>query len=334
MWCWTRVAVAAGCAVVALAACGSEHAGQSQSALTTRASAAESPAQRAAADAVSLLAAFRPPAGATQSGPLTVPVLAQEDQPIPSDVVTRTRWYRAPGQPLAVLAWVTEHCPSGLMLAGSGGQGWIPVRCGSARQLPQPRLAGIRPGTHFPPVWDDMFSGAAGELEVSVAADGPGKVAIRLDAQAAWLPARPAAERLPAAARVVTITHVPGSEPQPAGDAPVTITNPPLVARIAAIVDALPVFPPGIASCLLSDGSGMRLTFRATPSGPALAEVTAQTDGCESVAVTIGGKSMPTLAQSASLQQQVATVVGLHWPAGQLPAGRATPTAAPTAMTP
>jgi hypothetical protein len=216
-------------------------------------------------------------------------------------------------------------------LTGSGGEGWMPVRCGSARQLPQPRLPGIRPGTHFPPVWDDMFSGAAGELEVSVAADGPGEVAIRVDAQATWLPARPAAERVPAAAQVVTITHLPGSEPQPAGDAPVTITNPATVARIAAIVDALPVFPPGIASCPLSDGSAMRLTFRATPSGPALAVAIAQTDGCGSVAVTIGGKSMPTLAQSASLQQQVATVAGLHWPAAQLPAGPMQPAAAPTA---
>lgn len=325
---------AAGCAVVALAACGSEHVGQSQSAPTTGAAAAESPAQRAAAGAVSMLAAFRPPTGATQTGPLTVAALAQVDQPMSSDVVTRTRWYRAPGQPLAVLAWVTEHCPSGMTLAGSGGQGWIPVRCGSARQLPQPRLPGIGPSTRVPPVWDDMFSGAAGELEVSVAADGPGEVAIRLDARATWLPARPAAERVPAAAQVVTITHVPGSEPQPAGDAPVTMTNPAMVARIAAIVDALPVFPPGITSCPLSDGSGMRLTFRATPSGPALAVVTAQTDGCESVAVTIGGKSMPTLAQSASLQQQVATMAGLHWPAGQLPAGPTTPTAHPTAMMP
>jgi hypothetical protein len=326
---------AAGCAIVALAACGSEHAGQSQSGQTAAASAAQSPAQRAAADAVSMLAAFRPPAGATQTGPLTVAALAQAVQPLQlqQDVVTRTRWYRAPGQPLSVLAWVTEHCPSGLTLAGSGGQGWLPVRCGSARQLPQPRLPGIRPGTHFSPVWDDMFSGAAGQLEVSVAADGPGEVAIKVDAQVIWLPARSAAERVPAAAQVVTITHVPGSEPQPAGDAPVTITNPAMVARIAATVDALPVSPPGIMSCPLSDGSGMRLTFRATTSGPALAVVTAQTDGCESVAVTIGGKSMPTLAQSASLQQQVATAAGLHWPAGQLPAGPTTPTAAPTAST-
>jgi hypothetical protein len=74
--------------------------------------------------------------------------------------------------------------------------------------------------------------------------------------------------------------------------------------------------------------------MRGAGGGPALAVVTAQTDGCESVAMTIGGKPMPTLAQSASLQQQVATVAGLHTPARQLPAGPATPTAAPTAMMP
>ena len=64
---------------------------------------------------------------------------------------------------------------------------------------------------HFPAVWDDTFSSAAGELLVSVADDGPGKVAIRVDAQAIWLPAGPAAERVPATAKVVTIIHVPGS---------------------------------------------------------------------------------------------------------------------------
>jgi hypothetical protein len=312
-----------------LAACGSERAGPI--AATAAAPAAASPAQRAAADAVSLLAAFRPPPGATRADPLKVALLAQVDEPMSPDLVTRTRWYLAPGQPLAVLAWVTVHCSSGMTLAGASGQGWIPARCGSVRQLREPRLPGMRPGMHFPPVWDDMFSAAAGELLVSVAGDGPGKVAIRVDAQVMWLPAKPAAERVPAAAKIVTITHVRGSQPQQAGDVPVTITDPAKVARIAAIVDGLPVFPPGIMFCPLSDGSGMRLTFRATLSGPALAVVTAATGGCGAVAVTIGDKPMPTLDRPASFQQQVATIAGLPWPAGQLPGAPTTPAAAPTA---
>jgi hypothetical protein len=281
-----------------------------------------------------MLAAFRPPPDATRTGPLAVALLARVSQPMSPDLVTRTRWYRAPGAPLAVLAWITEHCPAGMTLSGSGGAGWIPARCGSARQLrPPPAAPGMpRSGLHFPPVWDDTFSGAAGELMVSVAADGPGMVAVRVDAQVVWLPAKPAGERVPATARVVTITHVPGSGPQPAGDAPVTVTDPATVARIAAVIDRLPVYPPGIRFCPLDDGSGMRLTFRAAISGPALAVVTAQSGGCGTVAVTIGGKPMPALGQAASMQQQVAAIAGLHWPAGQVPSDSATtPAAAPTA---
>jgi hypothetical protein len=326
---WTAAVAAA--MIVVLAACGSERVGPVVAA--TAAAAAVSPAQRAAADAASLLAAFRPPPGATRTEPLTVAVLAQVDQPLSRDLVTRTRWYLAPGKPLTVLAWVTEHCPSGLTLVGAGGEGWSPARCGSARQLPQPRLPGMRPGLRFPAVWDDLFSNPAGELVVSVAANGPGRVAIRVDAQVLWLPAKPAEERIPAAAKVVTIIHVPGSGPQPAGDAPVTITDPAAVARIASIVDGLPVFPPGIMNCPLDDGSGMRLSFRAALSGPALAVVTAQSGGCGAVAVTIGGRPMPTLDGAPSLQQQVAAVAGLRWPAGQvqLPGGPTTPAAAATA---
>ena len=283
-----------------------------------------------------MVAAFRPPPGATRTGPLKVAVLAQVSQPMSPDLVTRTRWYRAPGRPLAVLAWVTAHCPSGMTLSGSGGVGWIPARCGSVRQLRPPSAVPGMPGPssdmRFPAVWDDMFSSAAGELVVSVAADGPGKVAIRVDAQVIWLPAKPAAERVPATAKVVTIVHVPGSGPQPADDAPVTVTDPGTVARIAAVIDGLPISAPGMRFCPLDDGSGMRLTFRAALSGPPLAVVTAQTGGCETVAVTIDGKPMPALAAAATMQQQVATIAGLHWPAGQLPSDSATtPTAAPTA---
>jgi len=248
------------------------------------------------------------------------------------DLVTRTEWYRVPGRPLTVLTWVTEHCPSGLTLDGSSGMGWMPARCGSARQLPpQPRVPGMPTGMHFPAVWSDMFGNVDGELMVSVADDGPGEVAIRVDAQVLWLPTRLATERVPAAARVVTIAHLPGSGSQPAGDVPVTVTNPATVARIVAIVDGVPVFPPGvIVSCPLENGSGMQLTFRATLSGPALAVVTAVSGGCGSVAMTIGGRPMPTLGDAPSLQQQVAAAAGLTWPAGQVEVPTAPTTAAAT----
>ena len=171
---------------------------------------------------------------------------------------------------------------------------------------------------------------AAG-LIAALAACGSERVGPVVAATAASAAVSPA-QRIPTAAKVVTITHVPGSGPQPAGDVPVTITDPAAVARIASIVDGLPVFPPGFRNCPLDNGSGMRLTFRATLSGPALAVVTAQTGGCGAVAVTIGGWPTPTLEDAPSLQQQVAAVAGLRWPAGQVQSGGpTTPAAAPTA---
>jgi hypothetical protein len=171
---------------------------------------------------------------------------------------------------------------------------------------------------------------AAGLIAV-LAACGSDRVGSVVAATAASAAVSPA-QRIPAAAKVVTITHVPGSGPQPAGDVPVTITNPAAVARIALIVDGLPVFPPGIRNCPLDNGSGMRLTFRTALSDPALAVVTAQSGGCGAVAVTISGRPMRTLGDAPSLQHQVAAVAGLRWPAGQVPSpdGPTTPAAAPT----
>jgi hypothetical protein len=275
-----------------------------------------------------MLAAFRPPPGAVRTGPLKVALLAQVGQLPEPRLVTRTQWYRVPGQPLAALGWITLHCPAGMTLSYASGVGWNPERCGSLHQRRTPPVT-PPPGMHFVQVWNDMFSGAAGNLVATVAGDGPGIVGLRVDAQVMWVPPKPAAEHIPSAAKVVTIAYVPGYGPQPAGFAPVTITDPAKVARIAAVVDGLPVYPPGTPLFCNMDynGSGMRLTFRATLSGPALA--TAQTGNCDTVAVTVGGKPMPLLDQAQSLQQQVTAIAGLHWPAAQPPAPTAPGPTAP-----
>jgi hypothetical protein len=46
-------------------------------------------------------------------------------------------------------------------------------------------------------------------LLISVAS-ASGQTVIRVDAQVTWLPAKPASERIPPAATVVTITEIPG----------------------------------------------------------------------------------------------------------------------------
>src|ERR1700722_3575895 len=97
--------LAAGGAALALAGCSSQ--GHSANGATMTALTTQSPRQLAEAGAASMLAAFRPPPGATRSDRIAVQVLSAppEEQAGP-DVVLRTQWWRADGKPAAVLAWV------------------------------------------------------------------------------------------------------------------------------------------------------------------------------------------------------------------------------------
>jgi len=129
-------------------------------------------------------------------------------------------FWRAPGQPRAVLAWEQAHL--------------------ARRFTPGDADFGS-------PSWDRTFSLAAipgvlnaRDLVVEVTSVGNGRTAIRVDAQVSWQPPRPAAERVPTAARVVTITELPSLDPHARRPpAPVTITGPAVVRRLAALVDSL-----------------------------------------------------------------------------------------------
>ena len=284
-----------------LSACGSEHVGPSAGTTTARTTTATaSPALRAAADAARLLAAFGPPPGATRAGPLKVP------SPFGAGPAggTRTQWYRVPGRWQAVYGWFLAHPPAGLAWAGDGMSS---QRCtGSAGNCVTTRYVWYsRPPV--PGVLTQRW------LEISVAGGGAGLAAVRVDAVDIWLPARPAGERIPAAAKVVTITPVRGVGPVTSAR-PVTITNPATVARIAAVVDGLPVFPPGARSCPAFQGQSMRLTFRAATAGPVLAVIQGDTGGCGTVSVTINDRQMPALGAATTMQQQVLAIAGLHWP--------------------
>jgi hypothetical protein len=154
---------------------------------------------------------------------------------------------------------------------------------------------------------------AAALLVVSVAADGPGGTTIRADAFVEWVPARSAAETIPASARVVTITPVAS---EAAVDHQVTVTDPARVARIAVAVNALPLYPPRSPMWCDLRGSGpvMRLTFRASAGSRERAVVTAYQELCQLVNVVIDGKPMPPLDGAQNLIQRVMAIVGFRWP--------------------
>ncbi|HEU5386424.1 MAG TPA: hypothetical protein VFV73_11025 [Streptosporangiaceae bacterium] len=302
--------LAAACAAMTLAGCGSQVAGRTtghaQTASTT--SHAVSPRQRAVADAARIIADFRRPPGTARSGPI-----ASLSNPAvgigTSDVATATRWWRVPGQPRAVLSWVRAHLPAGFTPDGSGSgtfrnsSGALVESQGDVFMLPP--VPGVLPQRQL----------------VVTAMPYRGQTALRTDAQVEWLPARPAAERIPPGVRAVTVTPVFGLNQDPRGDRldhAFTVTDPAAVAKIIALADELTVFPPGARACPASFGGAMRLAFLTRPGGQVLATFTAEYGGCGSVSVVVRGKNQPALSTYTTsgplVQDRILAIAGVRWP--------------------
>ena len=132
--------------------------------------------------------------------------------------------------------------------------------------------------------------------------------------------------RIPAAARVVTVTPVFDYGSLPSRSEPAsafTITNPAAVAKIAAVIDGLRQLADGTYSCPADVGSAlmltaMQLTFRAAPGGPVVATVNADYTGCQFAWVTVGAHTVAPLDESTSsgqpVQQQILAIAGVRWP--------------------
>lgn len=275
-------------AAVAVAGCAATHT------TTGPVTALRTPRERAVADAAAILKAFAVPPGALRlprapdalKEPITILVS--------TTLVDEVSFWRAPGQPQAVLAWEQAHLPR--------------------RFIPGDADFG-------PPSWDRMFDlppvpGVLNgrDLVVEVTGAGNGQTAIRVDAQVSWQPPRPAQEQVPSAARVVTIIQLPSLDPRARRPpAPVTITDLAVVRRLAALVDSLQLSTiGGAAPCPAPLGGGIRLTFRARVGGPPLA-VAEGPAACGTVQLSAGGKQQPALQITDSFIPQVLKLAGLHW---------------------
>ena len=261
------------------------------------------PHQRAVADATAILASFAVPTGARKlsaapsvgNGVLKAPAQTLGTP----DLVDKAEWWIASGAPQGVLAWEARHL-SHRFSSGGAGTGY---------------------GRGIATTWFQVFSlpGIPGvldsrELVVLVVQDG-GKTAIRVDAQVAWLPARPASEKVPAAAKAVTISADPGlNQGARKPEKPVTITDPAKVRALTALINGLTLFPPGAPDCPADFGGNLVLTFRAGPRTPALAVATVNLSGCDGVDLTIGGKPQPPLAgPGTDSGPQILRLAGLSW---------------------
>jgi hypothetical protein len=289
----TTLLVAA-CAAMAVAGCAVTHTAAGPVTAASRTAGSPTPRERAAADAAAILKAFAVPPGARRLQQAPDALKAPITTLVSTTLVDKVSFWRSPGRPQAVLAWEQAHLPR--------------------RFTPGDADFG-------PPSWDRTFSlppvrGVlnARDLVVEVTAAGNGQTAIRVDAQVSWQPPRPASERVPSSARVVTITQLPSLGPHATRPpAPVTITGLAVVRRLAALVNNLQLstIGPG-APCPASLGGGIRLTFLAGAGGPPLAAAQGPA-ACGTVQFTVGGKRRPALQLTGSFIPQVLKLAGLHW---------------------
>ena len=135
-----------------------------------------------------------------------------------------------------------------------------------------------------------------------------------------WASFDAAAATIPPGATVVTVTPVFGSDPNISRhhlDHAFTITDPAQVARIAGIINGLAPFPIGALSCAEGNGAAMKMTFKASLSGPTLSTVLATYTGCPRV-WNLAAQNMPYLVDQTSsgqqVQQLVLSIAGVRWP--------------------
>ena len=308
------LAFCGGAAAIALTGCAAPASAPAAAAGTTAPAAARAmpsagtPQQQAAADAALMLKAFAPPSGAREVTTSPVPSSRlsnspQTPEPMDNDVVTRTSWWLAPGNPQQVLAWEAAH-----IAPLYHRYGW---------------------GTAGTGIWDDDFSlpAVAGlfderGLTVSTTSAGNGEVAVRVDALVDWIPARPASTTIPATARTATIVETKGALGQTSHGSPepviakATVTDGAQVTAIADYLNGLAVDPSGGTSSCASPPASLTVTFRATVGGTVLGEASAGVGGCDFLAVTAPGQQPLSVGGGAAgdnLFTELDRVMDLHW---------------------
>ena len=259
------------------------------------------PQQRAEADADAILASFAVPSGARKvaTAPSVDKGALKTAIQIPGtpDLVDKAAWWLAPGKPEQVLAWETKHVPHRYSAEGTatvtGPPGHEQVQ---SDMFSLPEITGVLDSR---------------ELVVEVVQDGD-KTAIRVDAQVTWQPPVPASEKIPADAKAVTISMTPGLNAHgKKPPKPVTLTDQAKVSDLRALINSLPLVPPGMFSCPIAYGGDIIMTFRARPGGPALAVATDVLSGCPMITLTIGGKSEPALSVVSG--PKILKIAGLPW---------------------
>jgi hypothetical protein len=265
--------------------------------------------RRARADAASLLARVRLPAGAEQlagepagdGGRLS---RAAVTRPAANHtLVDEHTWWRVPGSAASVLDYVNPHVPPGGKLVESGSEG------------PKPGVVVTGfVGIGWPPVGRLLGNRELLEQVTNLAGGG---AAVRVDAQVQWIIPRPVNERIPHGVHEVEVTV---GSPGQAPSLEVKVVSPAKIHALVAMVNRLEIVQPGAYSCpSFSPGEPVvTFTFLASDGGAVLASagqlagVSEPTTPCDPMTFSIRGQARTPLLGGARVVTKAGHLLGVQ----------------------
>ncbi len=278
----------------------SESSSQCPSGLGARSALAPESALSAQADAVAMLGEVSLPPGSSESASdpaeagslLAAPGFGPPGTP---NAVDEHAWWLVPASPAETLAYICAHLPHGTtqpMTFGGGLTGDVPENMIAAFTWPS----------------------SAGTLAVWVVRRANGSTALRVDAEVVWVIPRPAAARIPASARLLTISvhksgrTLIGIESKRLAvlrRLPSRVTSIARIKRVVAMLNELSVHQPGIRHCPMEPGASVQLSFYTRPSASPLAIADISTAGCGGVSLTVDKIAEPELEGGWSLVEEI-----------------------------
>jgi hypothetical protein len=166
------------------------------------------------------------------------------------------------------------------------------------------------------------WPGSPGTLVMRAVQLVNGATALRVDAEVVWTIPRAASEKVPAGARLLTISvHEPhrgigikAKYPIVLGRLPSRVASTAQIEKIVALLNERRVQQPGLLHCPLGAGGSVQLGFYASPSTfPPLAVADINTVGgkhCGGVSLKIDGMAEPEL-EDGSLIEEIGRALGI-----------------------
>jgi hypothetical protein len=200
------------------------------------------------------------------------------------NLVDRRAFWRVPGQPGAVYAWILAHKPRGSSFEGCSCDGSAPYDVSYA----------------FPSQRKSVDNRA---VQIGVDAARGGGTAIRADGQAVWLVPRPRWLRIRSATRVTVRISTPASS------GATTLASRRKLEPIAHLIDRLPLVQPAFTTCSFPNSLAVTLVFRS--ASDVIARVEDDDQGCGLVNVELPDHPTETLEGGHKLAELVRRLGGI-----------------------